>query len=128
MADRLNWIPTLDGWRQRGQHFTRVDVDYKVKRHSALQLCKAVADSRPDFQGLDSGLANQALRQLKHDGQNQKNNVKTALNAALGGAWHVARVHSVFEVGELCVRCGEAVEDLEHIVHHCPAWVAERRE
>eukprot|EP00971_Amphidinium_carterae_P119498 2367214-Amphidinium_carterae.1 len=28
----------------------------------------------------------------------------------------------------LCVRCGEAVEDLEHIVHHCPAWAAERRE
>eukprot|EP00971_Amphidinium_carterae_P327379 6458705-Amphidinium_carterae.3 len=28
----------------------------------------------------------------------------------------------------MCVRCGEAVEDLEHIVHHCAAWAAERRE
>eukprot|EP00971_Amphidinium_carterae_P167053 3310499-Amphidinium_carterae.1 len=29
--------------------------------------------------------------------------------------------------GELCVHCGEAVEDFEHIVHHCPPWAAERR-
>eukprot|EP00971_Amphidinium_carterae_P238848 4741451-Amphidinium_carterae.1 len=37
-------------------------------------------------------------------------------------------IDSVFEIGEVCVRCGEAVEDLEHIVHHVPAWAAERRE
>eukprot|EP00971_Amphidinium_carterae_P181504 3600964-Amphidinium_carterae.2 len=33
-----------------------------------------------------------------------------------------------FGVGDLCVRCGEAVEDLDPIVHHCPAWSAERCE
>eukprot|EP00971_Amphidinium_carterae_P021817 430502-Amphidinium_carterae.1 len=74
-----------------------------------MQLCKEVAESRPDFQGLDSGLATQALRHLKLDGQSQKDNVKTALNAALGGFWHEARANAVFDVGELCVRCGEAV-------------------
>eukprot|EP00971_Amphidinium_carterae_P083406 1650760-Amphidinium_carterae.4 len=76
-----------------------------LKWDSALQLCKdsEVSDSRPDFQGLASGLATQALRQLKLDGQSQKLDKKTVL---------------------------KAVEDLEHnvIVHHCPAWSAERRE
>eukprot|EP00971_Amphidinium_carterae_P164633 3264130-Amphidinium_carterae.2 len=82
-------------------------------------------------QGLDSSLATQTLRQLKLDSQSQKDSVKSALNAALGGAWHEVRANSVFEVGEVCVRCGESVENLkqiEHIVHHCPAWAAERRE
>eukprot|EP00971_Amphidinium_carterae_P350642 6491664-Amphidinium_carterae.1 len=97
---------------------------YKVKWDSALQLCKEVSDSRPDFQGLASGLATQGLRQLKFDGQSQKDSVKSALNAALGGVWHEARANSVFDIGEMCVRCGEAVEDLEHIVHHCPTWAA----
>eukprot|EP00971_Amphidinium_carterae_P176802 3505825-Amphidinium_carterae.2 len=98
MPDRLNWIPTPGGWRQGVQHFTWADADYHVKWDSGLQLCKGVKD-----------------------------NVTSALSAALGGVWHEARLHSVFEVGELCVRCGEAVEDLEHIVHHCPAWATERR-
>eukprot|EP00971_Amphidinium_carterae_P178410 3539353-Amphidinium_carterae.2 len=61
-------------------------------------------------------------------GKSQKDSVKSALNAALGGVWHEVRANSVFEVGELRVRCAEAVEDIEHIVHHCPAWAAERRE
>eukprot|EP00971_Amphidinium_carterae_P094603 1872652-Amphidinium_carterae.1 len=39
----------------------------------------------------------------------RKDTVKTALNAALGGVWH-------------------DVEDLEHSVHHYPAWAAARRE
>eukprot|EP00971_Amphidinium_carterae_P332199 6466234-Amphidinium_carterae.3 len=63
---------------------------------------------RPDFQGMETGLATQALRQLKLDGQ--------------------IRVHAEFGVGDLCVRCREAVDDLEHIGHHCPAWNVERRE
>eukprot|EP00971_Amphidinium_carterae_P001291 25567-Amphidinium_carterae.1 len=88
---------------------------------SALHLCKGVAD-------FDSGLATQALRQLKLDGQSQKDSVKTALNAALGGVWHEGRFHAEFGVGDFCVRCGEAVEDLGHIVHQSPAWNAERRE
>eukprot|EP00971_Amphidinium_carterae_P182581 3623533-Amphidinium_carterae.1 len=96
-----------------------------------MQLCEEfieVADSRLDFQGLDSILATQTLRQLKLDGQSQKDSIKFALNAALGGVWHEARANSVYDVGDMCVRCGEAVEDLEHIVHHCPAWAAERSE
>eukprot|EP00971_Amphidinium_carterae_P070693 1397926-Amphidinium_carterae.2 len=37
------------------------------------------------------------------------------------------RAHSAFQVSDLCVRCGEAVENLEHI-NHCPHWYKERRE
>eukprot|EP00971_Amphidinium_carterae_P299045 5941136-Amphidinium_carterae.1 len=91
MADRLHWVPTDTGWRQGG-HF--------VKRFRT-----------PDL----SGLATQSLRQLKLDGQSQKDSVTSALNAALGGVWHEVRANSVFEVGDMCVRCGEAVEDFEHI-------------
>eukprot|EP00971_Amphidinium_carterae_P055680 1097796-Amphidinium_carterae.1 len=97
------------------------------QRQSKRSHQKLEIDSRLDFQGLASGLATQTLRQLKLDGQSQKDSVKSALNAALGGVWHEV-ANSVFEVGEMCVRCGEAVEDLEHIVHHCPAWASERRE
>eukprot|EP00971_Amphidinium_carterae_P063481 1256433-Amphidinium_carterae.1 len=60
-----------------------------------------IADSRPEFQGLDSGLATPS-RQLKLDGQSQTDNVKTALNAALGGVWHEARANAVFDVGAMC--------------------------
>eukprot|EP00971_Amphidinium_carterae_P029077 571716-Amphidinium_carterae.1 len=42
-------------------------------------------------------------------------NVKIALSAALGGVWHEACANAIFNVGDSCVRCGEAVEDLEHI-------------
>eukprot|EP00971_Amphidinium_carterae_P103428 2047754-Amphidinium_carterae.1 len=95
MADRLNWISTLDGRRQGNQHFTWADADYKVKWVSSLHLCKEVSETRPDFPGLDSGLATQTLRQLKlDDGQSQKDNVKSAPNAALGGVWHEARHRS----------------------------------
>eukprot|EP00971_Amphidinium_carterae_P153933 3052648-Amphidinium_carterae.2 len=91
MADRLRWIPIDAGWRQGEQRLTWDEADYKSKWNSALQHCKEVSDSRPDFQGLASGLATQALRQLKLDGQSQKYSVKSALNAALGaklGVWH----------------------------------------
>eukprot|EP00971_Amphidinium_carterae_P299826 5957088-Amphidinium_carterae.2 len=112
MADRLHWTPTDTGWRQGEQRFTWDEADYKVKWEFALQLCK------------------EALRQLKLDGQRRKDSVKSALNAALGGVWHEVRANSVFEVGEMCARCGEAVEDLEHIVtmivHHCLAWAGLR--
>eukprot|EP00971_Amphidinium_carterae_P081680 1616009-Amphidinium_carterae.1 len=56
MADRLQWVPTDTMWRQGEQRFTWDEADYKLKWDSALQLCKEVADSRPDFQGLPSGL------------------------------------------------------------------------
>eukprot|EP00971_Amphidinium_carterae_P338115 6475304-Amphidinium_carterae.3 len=110
-------IPTLNGklfkYTKRFYNQETHQLDASL-RHCVLQSAKT--------QALDSGLAIQALRQLKLDGQSQKDNVKSVLNAALGGVWHEARVHSVFEeVGEFSVRCGEAVEDLEHIVHHCPS-------
>eukprot|EP00971_Amphidinium_carterae_P111643 2211031-Amphidinium_carterae.1 len=108
-ADRLHCVPTDTGWRQGEQCFTWDEADFKVKWECALQVCKELADSRPDFQGLDSGLANQTLRQLKLDGQSRKDSAKIALNAALGGVWHEARANSVFEVGDLCFRFGEAV-------------------
>eukprot|EP00971_Amphidinium_carterae_P311804 6197685-Amphidinium_carterae.2 len=110
MVDRLNLFPTPHGWRQGDQHFTWDEADCKVKWDSAMQLCKEVVETRLDLKGLDSGLSTQTLRQLKLDRQNQKDNVKTALNAGLGGVWPEARAS-----------CGETVEDLEHIVHHCPA-------
>eukprot|EP00971_Amphidinium_carterae_P251501 4992389-Amphidinium_carterae.4 len=40
---------------------------------------------------------------------------RSAVNAALGGIWHEFRTHSAFDVGELCVRCGEEAE-LSHII------------
>eukprot|EP00971_Amphidinium_carterae_P314625 6253858-Amphidinium_carterae.1 len=58
--------------------------------------------TRPPF--VQSGTL---LRQLKLDGQNQKEDRKAALNAALGGVWHEERAHSAFQVGDTCVRCGE---------------------
>eukprot|EP00971_Amphidinium_carterae_P093616 1852514-Amphidinium_carterae.1 len=95
-------------------------VPLRMLEEFALE--SGVADTHPGFQRLEAG------RQLKLDGQSQEDNVKTALIAALGGVWHEARVHAEFVVSDLCVRCGEAVEDLGHIVHHCPTWNAERRE
>eukprot|EP00971_Amphidinium_carterae_P325222 6455391-Amphidinium_carterae.1 len=44
-----------------------------------------------------------SFRQLKLDGQSQKEERKVALNAALGGKWFEARAHSAFQVGDLCV-------------------------
>eukprot|EP00971_Amphidinium_carterae_P027136 534916-Amphidinium_carterae.1 len=73
-------------------------------------------------------LSASAYRQLKLDGQSQKEDRKAPLNAALGGVWHEERAHSAFQVGDTCVRCGEAVENLEHVVLHCPHWNKERRE
>eukprot|EP00971_Amphidinium_carterae_P018620 367147-Amphidinium_carterae.2 len=110
MADKLHWTPTAGGWRQ-GESIS-----------PGLMLTTRL--SRPDFQGFDFGLPTQALRPLNMDGQSQKDNVKTAL----GGVWHEAHVHAEFGVGDLCIPCGEAAEDLEHIVHHCPAGNAEHRE
>eukprot|EP00971_Amphidinium_carterae_P141170 2797694-Amphidinium_carterae.1 len=116
--------PTAAGWSQGEQHCACFDADYKVRWDSALHLCEGVA---PDFQGLEAGLATQALRQLKLDGQSQKDNVKMALSAALGsGMKLVSMLRLVLAI--FSARCGEALEDLEHIVHHCPAWSAKRRE
>eukprot|EP00971_Amphidinium_carterae_P340640 6479084-Amphidinium_carterae.1 len=69
-----------------------------------------------------------AYRQLRLDGQSQKEDRKAALNAALGGMWHEERAHSAFQVGNTCVRSGEGVENLERIVFHCPHWNKERCE
>eukprot|EP00971_Amphidinium_carterae_P223733 4439128-Amphidinium_carterae.1 len=68
---------------------------------------------------------------LKWRAPDLKEDRKAALNAALGGVWHEERAHSAVQVGDICVRCGEEVENLEHIVLHrlhCPHWNKERRE
>eukprot|EP00971_Amphidinium_carterae_P197704 3923989-Amphidinium_carterae.2 len=40
MADRLNWTPTPEGWRQVDQQFSRADADYQVGTSaSALLTC-----------------------------------------------------------------------------------------
>eukprot|EP00971_Amphidinium_carterae_P345661 6486743-Amphidinium_carterae.1 len=78
MVDRLHWVPTDTGWRQGGRCFTWDEADYRR------------FPTRLDFQGLDSGFATQTLKQLKLDGQSQKDSVKIVLNAALGGVWREA--------------------------------------
>eukprot|EP00971_Amphidinium_carterae_P212256 4212451-Amphidinium_carterae.2 len=47
------------------RYFTSDEAAYKVKWDYAIQLCKEIAETRPDFRGLDSGLSTQTLRQLK---------------------------------------------------------------
>eukprot|EP00971_Amphidinium_carterae_P276863 5494601-Amphidinium_carterae.2 len=44
------------------------------------------------------------------------------------GTRNVLTLLSKLQVGDTCVRCGEGVENLEHIVHHCPHWSKERCE
>eukprot|EP00971_Amphidinium_carterae_P227655 4515711-Amphidinium_carterae.1 len=78
------------------------------------------------MQHVDFGLATQALKQLKLDGQNQKDNVQMALNAACGPSGSGMRLVSTLSL-ELAIS-EFAVKDLDHIVHHCPAWHTERRE
>eukprot|EP00971_Amphidinium_carterae_P036590 719341-Amphidinium_carterae.1 len=128
LAVRLGWLPARGGWISNGQWFSWDEATLRAKWDSAQVLCAEVARTRPDFEGLAPGLSTSAYRQLKLDGQSQKEERKAALNAALGGVWHEERAHSAFQVGDVCVRCGEDVENLEHIVLHCPHWNKERRE
>eukprot|EP00971_Amphidinium_carterae_P345730 6486845-Amphidinium_carterae.3 len=72
------------------QRFTWTDVDHKVKWESALQLWHNARRTLPM-----PDLICKALRQLKLDGQSQKDSVETVLNAALGGVWHEACVHAI---------------------------------
>eukprot|EP00971_Amphidinium_carterae_P135645 2687497-Amphidinium_carterae.1 len=100
----------------------RLDMQWTVA------LCAEVARTKPDFEGLATGLSTAAYKQLKLHVQSQKEDRKSAINAALGGVWHEERAHSAFHVGDIFVRYGEEVENLEHIVLHCPHWNKERRE
>eukprot|EP00971_Amphidinium_carterae_P078332 1549624-Amphidinium_carterae.1 len=50
------------------------------------------------FEGLAPGLSTTAYRQLKLDGQSQKEDRKAALNAALRGVWDEERAHSAFKL------------------------------
>eukprot|EP00971_Amphidinium_carterae_P233310 4630645-Amphidinium_carterae.1 len=76
-----------------------------AKWGSAQVLCADVASTWADFDGLAAGS-----------------------RLAKEGAWLEERVHSAFQFGDLCVKCSEAVENLEHIVYHCPHWNKERCE
>eukprot|EP00971_Amphidinium_carterae_P316927 6300356-Amphidinium_carterae.1 len=53
---------------------------------------------------------------------------RSAVNAALEGVWHEVRTHRAFIVGDLCVRCQEEPEDLEHILFRCSNWHKERQQ
>eukprot|EP00971_Amphidinium_carterae_P200874 3986213-Amphidinium_carterae.1 len=87
----LRRIPSWEGVLSRGrkfdgqgeQSFTWDEAHCKVKWDSAPQLCKEVSGSRLDFQGLVQVLR-QALRQLKLDGQSQKNIVILLLLVEFG--------------------------------------------
>eukprot|EP00971_Amphidinium_carterae_P001818 36575-Amphidinium_carterae.2 len=116
LAVRLGWVPAHGGWTCKGQWFLWDEATLRAKWDLAQVLCAEVARTNGDFEGLAAGLSTCAYRQLKLDGQSQKEDRKAALNAALGGVWHEERAHSA----------GEGVENLEHIVHHCPHWNKER--
>eukprot|EP00971_Amphidinium_carterae_P121095 2398538-Amphidinium_carterae.3 len=76
---------------------------------SAQVLCAKVASTRADFAGLDAGLSTSSYRQLKLDGQNQKEDRKVAYDAALGGVWHEERAHAAFRCGIFALApCGGA--------------------
>eukprot|EP00971_Amphidinium_carterae_P011712 230580-Amphidinium_carterae.2 len=77
---------------------------------SAQVLCAQVASTRRDFD------------------QRAWLPAEARKTGRLGGVWHEERAHSAFQVGDTCVRCGEAVENHEQIVHHCPHWNKETRE
>eukprot|EP00971_Amphidinium_carterae_P195769 3884800-Amphidinium_carterae.2 len=103
----------------------------KVRPHAAIGVPstkRVLTSSSPSIPIMLLLPSCAVLEQLKFDGQSQNEDRKAALNAALGGVWHGERVHSAFQDGDTCVRCGEAVENLEHLVHHCPDWNKERRE
>eukprot|EP00971_Amphidinium_carterae_P054147 1066285-Amphidinium_carterae.1 len=79
-----------------------VITDSSSSRHypcqvGSAQCAEVVARARPDFEGLASGLSTAAYRHIKLDGQSQKEDRKSALNAALGGVWHEERAHSAFQ-------------------------------
>eukprot|EP00971_Amphidinium_carterae_P288236 5722413-Amphidinium_carterae.1 len=96
MADRLGWVPDEDGWPVQGQSFSWEEAALKAK-----VLCASVASKRAGFDGLASDLSTSASKQLKFNGQSQREERKAALNVALGGVWHKARAHSAFQVGDL---------------------------
>eukprot|EP00971_Amphidinium_carterae_P215044 4267863-Amphidinium_carterae.1 len=74
MADRhhhkLGWTVIEHGWCQGDQHFTRYD-GHKVKWDTTLQLCKGVADTRPD-----SKVSKPALRRKLWDNPNRTGKVR----------------------------------------------------
>eukprot|EP00971_Amphidinium_carterae_P305779 6077018-Amphidinium_carterae.1 len=94
LAVRLGWLAAEGGWISNGQWFLWDEATLRAKWDSAQVLCADVARTRPDFEGLAPGLSTAAFRQLKLDGQSQKEERKAALNAALGGVWHEERAHS----------------------------------
>eukprot|EP00971_Amphidinium_carterae_P148151 2936262-Amphidinium_carterae.1 len=79
-------------------------------------LLADVAQKRPDFAGLETGLSTQTYRHLKKCPNKRDDRTRSAVNTALGGVWHEVRTHSAFTVGDLCVQCREEPEDLGHIL------------
>eukprot|EP00971_Amphidinium_carterae_P067575 1338164-Amphidinium_carterae.2 len=66
LANRLGWTPQPGGWHSDEQYFTwHEEADNKVKWDFAKVLLTDVAQKRPDFAGLETGLSTQTFRHLK---------------------------------------------------------------
>eukprot|EP00971_Amphidinium_carterae_P191710 3804035-Amphidinium_carterae.2 len=129
MADRLGWVPDEGGWRSQGQLFSWDEAVLKAKWDSAryfkiaprlLALVLTLKAWLPVSLLPLSGNSNWMARTRKRRGK-----LPSMLPLEV---WHEEHAHSAFQVGDLCARCGEAVENLEHIVLHYPHWHKERRE
>eukprot|EP00971_Amphidinium_carterae_P029589 582151-Amphidinium_carterae.1 len=77
---RLGCVPAHGGWTCNGQRFSWDEATLRAKWDSAQVLCAEVARTRKDFEGLAAGLSTSAYRQLRLDGQSQKEDRKAALN------------------------------------------------
>eukprot|EP00971_Amphidinium_carterae_P100924 1996721-Amphidinium_carterae.2 len=125
MANRLGWVPDEGGGRSQGQWFSWDKAALRAKWDSAQVLCAKVAATRADFEGLAAGLSTAALAAQPARAKPERGAASCTQRRSV---WHEEHAHSNFQVSDLCVRCGEAVKNLEHIVHHCPHWHKERRE
>eukprot|EP00971_Amphidinium_carterae_P050924 1002665-Amphidinium_carterae.2 len=98
------------GWQSEDQYFTWYEADQKVKWDSAKHLLAEVAENRPDFKGLETGLSTvlstQSYRHLKKSSARVDEKSRSAVNAALGGVWHEERTHRAFSVGNICAPIG----------------------
>eukprot|EP00971_Amphidinium_carterae_P187161 3714789-Amphidinium_carterae.1 len=106
-----------DSYRNVLRALTPANMQVNPNKTVVVQVCPPLSSwpmeglletNRPCAPKPALGLTLRAsYRQLKLDGQ---------------------RAHAAFQVGDICVRCEEALENLEHIVHQCPHWNKERRE
>eukprot|EP00971_Amphidinium_carterae_P030079 591321-Amphidinium_carterae.4 len=114
MAKRLKRVPDVGGWCSSGSQTVLLGRGYSACQ---VGLCSGlvrpnwqVASTRQDSEGMAAGLSTAAYKQLKLDGQSQKEDKKAALNSALGGVWHEERA---------AVTCSLCLPSWGHL---CPVW------